>query len=53
MKKLKCPLCYEEVYSELGKGCKMCGMPLEDRAKEFCSETCKIKYGSINKLSLL
>ena len=25
-KEKKCPLCYEKIYSGIGKGCKMCGM---------------------------
>jgi len=48
MKTLSCPLCHENIYSELGKGCKMCGMVLEDRGKEFCSKECKRKYRKIN-----
>jgi len=54
MKKgFKCPLCYKKVYSGLGKGCYMCGMPLEDKSKEFCSGICRSKYKKINKLSEL
>lgn len=40
---------YQQVYSELGKGCKMCGMHLEDRSKEFCSEMCRGEYRRINR----
>ena len=47
-KQMNCPLCHKEVYSELGKGCKMCGMPLEDKGKEFCSRTCRNKYKQVN-----
>ena len=45
---MKCPLCKEELYSELGKGCKMCGMILKNPNEEFCSQSCKLKYNSIN-----
>jgi hypothetical protein len=44
MKKLSCPLCHMEVYSDVGKGCKLCGMVLEDKSKEFCCRTCRTKY---------
>lgn len=44
---LKCPLCYEEVYSGLGEGCKMCGMAIE-KNKDFCSKKCEEKYNKIN-----
>jgi len=43
-----CPLCSEELYSGLGEGCIICGMPLEE-GKEFCSERCMDKYKKINK----
>lgn len=45
---LKCPLCKEIVYSEIGKGCKMCGMPLTIKSAQFCSNECQIKYVKIN-----
>lgn len=45
---LDCPICYEVVYSSIGNGCKMCGMPLIDKNKEFCSKKCEVKYASIN-----
>lgn len=48
-KELKCPMCYEVVYSGVGKGCKMCGMVLEDESGEFCSKTCRGTYGKINQ----
>ena len=50
MQQMNCPLCHEKVYSELGKGCKMCGMPLEDKGRDFCSKICRNKYKNINKL---
>ena len=53
MKNKKCPLCYEIVYSDVGKGCKMCGMPLKDKDKDFCSKKCEIKYLKINSLTTL
>jgi len=48
MTNLTCPLCKEQVYSGLGNGCKLCGMPLEDD-KKFCSSICKEKYREVNK----
>ena len=45
---LKCPLCNEKIYSGLGIGCKMCGMILQDKNKEFCSKICKSKYKKIH-----
>lgn len=52
MKKLKCPLCEENVYSGLGEGCRMCGMPLKEFDEEFCSETCKEEYKKINNFKV-
>lgn len=49
---LECPLCHEKVYSELGKGCKMCGMSLVDKSKDFCSKLCRNLYNKINKLKI-
>ncbi len=46
---MKCPLCKEELYSELGKGCRMCGMVLANQNGEFCSEYCRERYRFINK----
>jgi len=48
MKKMTCPLCKEEIYSGIGEGCMMCGMPLE-KQKKFCSEKCQDRYFLINK----
>lgn len=45
--KMNCPLCEEELYSGIGKGCKMCGMIVED-GEEFCSIICKKNYLEIN-----
>ncbi|MBU0467088.1 MAG: hypothetical protein KJ718_04125 [Nanoarchaeota archaeon] len=47
MKEKKCPICYEKVYSGVGKGCKMCGMVLEDKSRDFCSRQCRVKYDKI------
>lgn len=47
---LKCPLCEKKLYSSIGLGCKMCGMPLESD-KNFCSKRCKNKYKKINKIN--
>lgn len=53
MKNKNCPICHEEVYSELGKGCKMCGMLLEDESKEFCSKFCRDVYNKIHNVKIL
>ena len=47
---LNCPICKKEVYSEIGKGCKVCGMLLEDGDNEFCCKICMRKFNTINKL---
>jgi len=47
---LNCPICKKEVYSEIGKGCKMCGMLLEDEDNEFCCKLCMRKFNTINNL---
>ena len=47
-KELECPLCSEPIYSGLGKGCKMCGMSIND-SENFCSETCETEFKKINK----
>ena len=48
---LDCPICEKVVYSEIGRGCKMCGMLLEDKNKNigFCYKLCMRKYNKINK----
>ena len=48
---LKCPLCKKKLYSSIGFGCMMCGMPLEDLGKKFCSKRCQKKYKKINKIN--
>ena len=47
-KKISCPLCYEVIYTGLGKGCRMCGMKINPN-EEFCSEICEEEYGKINQ----
>lgn len=49
---LDCPICEETVYSSIGDGCKMCGMPVED-GKEFCSKECGIKYALIHNIRMV
>ena len=49
MADLDCPICEEPIYSSIGNGCKMCGMPLEED-KEFCSKECEIKYNIIHNV---
>ena len=44
-----CPLCDKKLVSGLGKGCKMCGMSLKDKSKDFCSKKCETKYKDIRK----
>jgi len=46
---MKCYICKKEVYSELGMGCKMCGMPLENDG-DFCCKSCKNKFIKINQI---
>ena len=48
IKTKNCPICERELFSEAGKGCKMCGMLLEDGKKDFCSDECNIKYLKIH-----
>ena len=50
---LKCPICDEVVYSEIGKGCKMCGMPLENKGEIFCCRLCMRKYKIIFKSRII
>lgn len=45
---LNCPICKKEVFSSLGKGCRMCGMVL-DSADSFCCKICMRKYNTINR----
>jgi len=47
---LNCSICKKKLYSEIGKGCKMCGMPLEDKKENFCCRLCIRKYNTINKM---
>jgi len=46
--KMNCLICKKELYSEIGKGCKMCGMPLGEKQKTFCCGECEKKYSKIN-----
>lgn len=45
---LNCPICQESLYSEVGFGCNMCGMPLENWTEKFCCTDCENKYYLIN-----
>ena len=49
MENKKCSICNKKVYSELGKGCMLCGMPMEDESKEFCSKMCRRRYKQIHE----
>ncbi len=42
-----CPLCEIELVSEISKGCKMCGMPLDYEDEIFCSKRCENVYEEI------
>ncbi len=46
--KKSCPLCNNELVSEINFGCIMCGMPLKKEEK-FCSIKCKKIYMKIHK----
>ena len=43
-----CPICKQELVSDIGPGCLMCGMPLENKLENFCSMKCKLSYIKIN-----
>ena len=49
MKTQNCLICHKQIYSELGKSCKLCGMILEDKGKEFCSNNYRRKFKAIHK----
>ena len=49
---LNCPLCEKKIYSSIGFGCVLCGMPLENEKSKFCSKKCKREYKKINKRRL-
>ena len=53
MEILNCLICKKEVYSEIGKGCKMCGMPLEEDDNEYCCKICMRKHNTILRNKLL
>jgi hypothetical protein len=44
---MDCLICKKELFSEIGIGCKLCGMPLESE-DEFCCKNCIKKYLVIN-----
>jgi hypothetical protein len=39
-----CQLCHKTTLREIGKTCKLCGMALEDRGKDFCSKKCRTMF---------
>lgn len=49
--KMNCLICKKELYSEIGTGCKMCGMFLEYQEDGFCCEDCEEKYDKINYIN--
>ena len=48
--KTDCPLCEKELFSSVGKGCKLCAMPIIDTEK-FCCDNCELKYKIINRVA--
>jgi endogenous inhibitor of DNA gyrase (YacG/DUF329 family) len=51
MKNMNCPICHMKIYSDFGKSCKICGMILEDKSREFCSKKCrKVHQKLTNKI---
>jgi len=46
---LTCPICNQEIYSGISKGCKMCGMLIKN-GEQFCCKTCMRKYNIINNV---
>ena len=46
---LNCPVCKKDVFSGVGRGCKMCGMVLES-STSFCCKICMRKYNTINNM---
>ena len=41
---MKCTICHKALYSDLGKGCRMCGMTLIDKSMEYCCKLCRQLY---------
>lgn len=48
MKVKDCPLCEMEIVSDTGKGCMMCGMPID--YGDFCCMRCEDIWEMINKI---
>lgn len=46
---MNCLICKKELFSEIGEGCRMCGMPLEKDDGDFCCRNCIKKYNLINQ----
>lgn len=46
--KMNCPICRQEVFSELGRRCKMCGMVVVG-SDDFCCKICMRKYNTISR----
>ncbi|MBT3985766.1 hypothetical protein HOD38_02315 [archaeon] len=44
---MKCNICHKELYSSVGKGCKLCAMPLKDKSQEFCCKPCRKDYAKV------
>jgi len=43
-----CPVCAQEVFSGIGKGCRLCGMLLEEEKENFCCSDCEETYNNIH-----
>jgi len=46
--KKNCPICNKKLHSDIGKGCKLCGMPLKDKSRDFCSKQCRKTFRKIH-----
>ncbi len=44
-----CPICEKELISDIGEGCRMCGMPLNNKIDKFCSKKCEIDHETIHR----
>lgn len=48
-KSMNCLICEKELFSDIGRGCNLCGMPLREEDEDFCCENCSKKYKIIKK----
>lgn len=45
---MNCSICQGGVFLGVGKGCKMCGMALDDE-EDFCCKICMRKHNAISR----